>query len=139
MKTKKCTNCNEEKIIDKFSFRNKIKNTYQSECKNCFKLRDRERWDNNPELLSRKRKQQKIIRDRNRSYINNYKKAHPCVDCDESDFIVLEFDHVINNKEANICEMLTTSLEALKLEISKCEVRCANCHKRRHYMERLGM
>ena len=56
----------------------------------------------------------------------------------ESDWVVLEFDHVNGKKINNIANMVQRgwALETIKNEISKCEVRCANCHRRRHYKER---
>jgi len=48
----------------------------------------------------------------------------------ESDYIVLEFDHK-HDKKYNVSAMHTLSLELLIKEIEKCEVRCANCHRRK--------
>ena len=73
-----------------------------------------------------------------KEFVWNYKLSHPCVDCGETDPIVLEFDHINpNEKEATVANMLgrTASLEKIKAEIDKCEVRCANCHRRKHYYE----
>ena len=57
--------------------------------------------------------------------------THPCVDCGETDPVVLEFDHIEDKSfeitkrlpDKNWCEWLD--------EIAKCEVVCANCHRRR--------
>jgi hypothetical protein len=69
---------------------------------------------------------------RNRQFAWDYLAAHPCVDCGERDVIVLEFDHVRGEKEfaiaVGICKKY--SLERLAGEMAKCDVRCANCHKR---------
>lgn len=58
-------------------------------------------------------------------------QTHPCVDCDENDIDVLEFDHLFDKKN-NIgrIEKFRT-IKALQDEIAKCEVVCANCHRRR--------
>lgn len=74
----------------------------------------------------------KKTRNRNRQFLNDYLSTHPCVDCGESDPVVLEFDHVRGYKKANLSDMAhkSLSLQSLKMEITKCEVRCANCHRR---------
>jgi hypothetical protein len=56
-----------------------------------------------------------------------------CVDCGESDPRVLEFDHVSGVKTGNVCDMIGSliSWRRISEEISKCVVRCANCHRRK--------
>jgi hypothetical protein len=63
----------------------------------------------------------------------HYLLEHPCVDCGENDILVLEFDHVDGVKDREISSMINRrGWQSILKEISKCEVRCANCHKRRH-------
>lgn len=58
--------------------------------------------------------------------------THPCVDCGESDVRVLDFDHRAN-KESDISRLVGKGRVAgIVREINKCDVRCANCHRRRH-------
>lgn len=54
------------------------------------------------------------------------------------DIRVLEFDHTKDDKEYNVGDLIAkgASLDKLKLEIAKCEVVCANCHKIRTYTRR---
>ena len=56
-----------------------------------------------------------------------------CVDCGEMDPIVLEFDHRNpNEKEADISKLMHGGrIHKLKEELHKCDVVCANCHRRR--------
>jgi len=70
---------------------------------------------------------------KNRAFVCQYLSEHPCADCGESDVCVLEFDHVRGEKHGAISNMVRTgtSLETLKSEVEKCEVRCANCHRRK--------
>ena len=77
------------------------------------------------------------VREKKRVVVLEYLKRHPCVDCGESDPVVLEFDHVRGEKKAGISKMLTNKvpLKTLLAEIAKCEVRCANCHRRKTYRE----
>ncbi len=66
---------------------------------------------------------------RNAEFIRDYKKTHSCVDCDNSDHRVLEFDH-LRNKKFNVSSMVRCySIEKIKEEIGKCDIVCANCHR----------
>jgi len=90
---------------------------------------DKERHRRNPERLYQKNL---AMRKRNRIFILEYLKVHPCVDCGEMNIIVLEFDHIIGEKERCVSEMIyRNSISNLEKEINKCEVVCANCHKKR--------
>jgi hypothetical protein len=57
----------------------------------------------------------------NREYAHAYLRSHPCIDCGETDPIVLEFDH-IGIKEANIGDLIARGgrLDRLQIEISRC-------------------
>jgi hypothetical protein len=76
------------------------------------------------------------VRNRIRGWIYAYLLNHPCLDCGETDPIILEFDH-FRDKEFNIGEAtsLGISLKRVKLEIEKCDVRCANCHRKKTYRD----
>jgi hypothetical protein len=78
----------------------------------------------------RARKQRRTAE--NQAWIIVYLQAHPCVDCGESDPIVLEFDH-LRDKERNVSALVLGGWEWARVleEIEKCEVVCANCHRRR--------
>ncbi|MEO8971312.1 MAG: hypothetical protein ABI406_06905, partial [Ktedonobacteraceae bacterium] len=60
-----------------------------------------------------------------------YLLTHPCIDCGEKDIRLLEFDHVYGKKKTTISRLLTQnrSWPIIEAEITKCEVRCANCHR----------
>lgn len=72
----------------------------------------------------------------NRAVIRDAKAASGCVDCGERDPIVLDFDHVRGRKVRNVGMMYSSSTAALLAEIAKCEVRCANCHRRATHSRR---
>lgn len=65
-------------------------------------------------------------------YIRELKKS-PCVDCGKSyPYYVMDYDHVDPlGKVNNIARMVNHSWKALKAEIAKCELVCANCHRER--------
>jgi hypothetical protein len=86
-------------------------------------------------VIDKAKKYSKIARSRIRVYINTHLKANPCVDCGETNIIVLEFDHIGDDKHFSISDATRKgySLEKIKNEIAKCEVRCANCHRKKTY------
>ena len=111
-----------------------------SQCRKCKKKgqaswysRNRERHMKN--VARNNRLQRKILR----ALILDYLASHPCVDCGESDPVVLEFDHVRGNKVAAVARMAAshTPVRKVRAEIAKCDVRCANCHRRRHARGRI--
>jgi hypothetical protein len=72
-----------------------------------------------------------------RSFITNHLAENHCVDCGESDPVVLEFDHQ-RDKDFAISKAVPMRIgkKRLAAEIAKCVVRCANCHRRKTYRER---
>lgn len=74
----------------------------------------------------------------NKKFIARVKHIFDCVDCGESDPIVLEFDHVKGKKVTNISDMAVQSysIQTIKNEMRKCEIRCANCHRKKTYERR---
>jgi len=69
-----------------------------------------------------------------RQFLYNYLSSHPCVGCGEDDPMVLEFDHIDpKEKYMAISAMVRDnhSIKSIEAEIAKCQVLCANCHRRR--------
>ncbi len=68
----------------------------------------------------------------NREKLLEYLRGHPCVDCGEVDPVVLQFDH-LGDKDQAVSHLVrgAYSWQRVLKEISKCEVRCANCHCRK--------
>lgn len=82
--------------------------------------------------LSQERKTEKQAKGNERTtklrrWLDAYKLAAGCVDCGyKQHHAALHFDHVRGSKTINVCN--AKSIAQAKSEISKCEVRCANCH-----------
>jgi hypothetical protein len=73
---------------------------------------------------------------RNLGFLRRYKESHPCVDCGESRWWVLDFDHrAETDKTYNLTRMRYHKMERILAELAKCDVRCKNCHADRHYRE----
>jgi formate-dependent nitrite reductase cytochrome c552 subunit len=68
----------------------------------------------------------------NRARVDDYLLTHPCVDCGLTDLVVLEFDHVRGVKVGDVSALVGSGYPWAKIEaeIAKCDVRCANCHRR---------
>lgn len=134
METKICTKCGEEKCLDEFFFRNKKTGKRHAQCKDCYnKTRKyKEHYDKHKEEYkgrALKRKSNLVMENQNKML--DFLSKCKCADCGETNPIILEFDHINpQNKAHTIAKMLPTHLwESILVEIEKCEVVCANCHK----------
>ena len=88
---------------------------------------------NKKKIIARSYERTKKHRKWARDYVDRVKQMFHCVDCGESEDVLLDFDHVRGEKRENISDMVYQgySIKSIKDEIRKCEVRCANCHRRK--------
>ena len=131
---KQCVHCKEFKELSEFAWNNKLLKKRQKHCRDCM------RKFNRASYLRRSEAKKEQVRDERRrkyeearQYIWDYLLGHPCTVYGESDPVVLEFHHVAGSKRENVTNMPRDgySLESIKKEMGKCEVLCANCHRRR--------
>ena len=105
----------------------------QTYCKECSIARSKKRYQNfsdEQKLEMQNRAKQKSLQ--NKQFLWDFLKEHPCVDCGEIDPIVLEFDHLSDKKGClSTLAGQGLGLETIKQEVNKCEVRCANCHRKK--------
>jgi hypothetical protein len=130
---KTCARCGVTKPLDEFFFRDRQRLRPQVWCKVCTNSYKRGWYQQNRERhtrISDAAKRRRITA--NLRQLRDYLTSHPCVDCGECDPVVLEFDHVRGDKVANVSKMVRDRpWSAILQELEKCEVRCANCHRRR--------
>ena len=71
-----------------------------------------------------------------RDFLDNLKKI-PCADCRKVfPPYVMDFDHRDKDcKQFNIAQMHRQGWEKIKIEVEKCDVVCANCHRARTYKD----
>lgn len=76
----------------------------------------------------------KIYRSSIREFVQKIKESNPCVDCGVSyPYYVMDFDHLEDKQEGINFLVSTGRIGALKQEMLKCEIVCANCHRSRSY------
>jgi hypothetical protein len=126
---KRCNRCGIEKSTNEF---NKKGNGFQPYCRPCDREASKARYHGNKQdhIKAVGLNNTRYIT-RNRDYVLEHLRSHPCVDCGTSDIRVLEFDHVRGEKSGNLSMMVAGAwpLEKIIAEVAKCEVRCANCHR----------
>lgn len=153
---KKCKSCEQELREDFFYKAPKTKDGLRSTCIACVKEKQAAWRAKNPDYHKKWREKnptyQKIWRDKHnpdaaayaavrrdgssrafsaRSIFGQILKMNPCVDCGEDDPIVLECDH-LKDKDFNIgTAMRGVWKSSFWDELEKCDIVCANCHKRR--------
>lgn len=133
---KKCQVCQETKDDTEFDLKRGKRRT---QCSACRRQYARDWYQKNKEDQQRKKLREKAVRVKElKNKIRLYLSEHPCVDCYETDPIILEFDHVRGKKEYNLSTMIMSgySWSSILLELAKCDVRCCNCHRRKTSKER---
>lgn len=130
-----CRTCKQEKSEAEFYALKKNKDGLHNECKPCFNLRSKTKYDSDESARERRKKHSKDARRERLDYIWNFLRKNPCVDCGQTDIRVLEFDHVVGEKVMGVTRAVQYSLEKVKQEIAKCEIRCANCHRIKTYTQ----
>lgn len=74
-----------------------------------------------------------------KALVKELKESSTCPDCGHQyPYYVMQFDHVSNDKEGNIADLVKDNVGRGKLleEIAKCEIVCSNCHAVRTHNRR---
>jgi hypothetical protein len=132
---KRCSKCKKQKTESEFSFKIKKAGILQKQCKECTRVLIKNHYNKNKDYyLEKAHIRNDKLRNETISYVNTYLKNSYCKDCGEKDIVVLEFDHRDRaNKFKAVSSLIRGRypLDIVKLEIEKCDVRCANCHRRK--------
>jgi hypothetical protein len=152
--SKRCGRCGEEKPLAEFYRARTARNpeARQSYCKACA-IENATRWrvDNRDRSAAYQRQRRVADPTRLRGYdrarwlrspavqLTLAARSVPCVDCGvQLPPEVMELDHVRGEKSFGFGGSGFRERQAAEVaaEISKCDVRCPNCHRLRHYHER---
>jgi hypothetical protein len=135
---KLCLSCREYKEEDEFTWKYKSLGIRATSCRECVKPFRKKWYEGNKQThLENVKERKDAARTVAREYVWNYLLSHPCVECGESDPVVLEFHHRAG-KEKAVGVLISTGYSVAKIqsEIDKCDVLCANCHRRLTMKER---
>ncbi len=79
--------------------------------------------------------------ERKKKWYRDYKESQGCMDCgNKFPYYVLDLDHRDpSTKTINPAQMIIDgwSIDRMKVEIEKCDVVCANCHRHRTHLRGL--
>jgi hypothetical protein len=128
---RRCSRCKEAKPLEDFTPKGS-RGGRDSYCRPCRREYGREHYAANKQryIDQTRVRNDTYFRDRV-AFLIEYFKAHPCTDCGEADPVVLDFDH-LRDKEFEIASGIHyRAWKKVLAEMEKCEVVCANCHRRR--------
>ena len=135
---KQCSKCHTIKPDSQYYIKDKISGRLHAQCKDCYRSY---RAGHYPEYyqrsraqhLARARARRIAIREEFRRNMLDFLSDKKCTVCAESDIRTLEFDHTDPaTKRFSISQAvrLGYSWSDVLLEIKKCRILCANCHKK---------
>ena len=131
--TKRCAGCGLVKSVASFHKAAARADGLQRLCRDCNINLNKQWYRDHPEArVGRMDEYAKARRRELQRLTLEYLREHPCTDCGEADPIVLDFDH-LRDKIADVSFMINRRRPwpVIQVEIKKCEVVCANCHRRR--------
>lgn len=134
-----CTRCYQTKPESEYFVKDSRVGRLHAQCKDCYRTHRKvtyaEHYARYRELYRRRAKKRRDeLRAEFHTNMRTFMTGKACSDCGESDIRVLELDHLDpNNKTFNISQAVRLGFNwsAVELEIKKCQILCANCHKRR--------
>jgi hypothetical protein len=101
-------------------------------CRPCRAAYGREHYlANRSKYIAEAKRRKNVELDRRIRFLLDFFAANPCADCGETDPRVLEFDHLRDKAFSVSAGIRDRNWQSVLDEIAKCEVVCANCHRRR--------
>ena len=136
---KKCDHCKELKEDDQFNWRYKSLGVRHNTCRECKHGFDKKYFEGpaKEKHLQNVKERKDAAREVARQYAWDYLSTHPCIGCGEDNPVVLEFHHR-SDKDMAVGYMVSAgfSIARIQQEIDKCDVLCANCHRKLTAKER---
>lgn len=125
-----CVLCHEWKDEEDFNWKCKSLGVRHTSCCECHKP-FRKRWyeGRKERHLQQVKERKQLVRDIAREYVWDYLSKHPCIECGESDPVVLEFHHR-HGKDPAVSFLVAAgySIATIQAEIDKCDVLFMTLH-----------
>lgn len=129
---KTCIDCNQNKTLEEFYPHKDGLYGRSPYCAECSRIKARKYYKKNN---NKRREQIYNARVKRKLEVFNEllnKYLIGCIDCGETNFFVLDWDHKdTENKLLPLSKMWNFSKEKIMQEVDKCELRCANCHRKK--------
>lgn len=127
---KTCSKCKISKDENEFGKNKTKKDGLNYYCLTCRKVYEHNRHKINGDAQRVRSKAENKKRRAERRILIDSLKDKPCTDCHQSfPPCAMDFDHITNDKYIDVASMLGHSKEKLLVEVAKCELVCANCHR----------
>lgn len=129
---KACSKCKDEKPLTEYYLFNRSKDGHQHICKQCMKVAYNKC---RTEKREHYHKVQKTREQQNYDRLMEWKATQQCIKCGNNNPIVLDLHHRDPaQKDIEVSNAVRKwSWDKLVVEIEKCNVLCANCHRIEHY------
>lgn len=127
-----CGRCGGRKPVTEFAHRRKALGQLDNYCRPCRAAYKQAHYAaNRRRYIDSAQERKRALAVTRALLLLEFFRSHPCVGCGESDPVVLEFDH-LEDKLFNVSKGLRDhSWKTVLDEMAKCDVVCANCHRRR--------
>jgi hypothetical protein len=130
--SRKCGRCGQVKPLEEFAWRRIKRGQRDNMCAPCRSAYGREHYlANRQKYIDAEARRKRARAETRTRYLIKYFSGHPCADCGETDPLVLEFDHLRDKRFEVTNQFASRNWQEILDEIAKCEVVCANCHRRR--------
>lgn len=136
---KTCSRCREPKPLAQFNRWAAAKDGLDSYCKACRSVIAKVSHSKHSEKVKAQQREsyrsgaKRRMIERNRDWLVEALTGACCAACHIDDPLVLEMDHVRGEKYRNVSFLVHNGypLDTVKAEAAKCQILCANCHRRK--------
>lgn len=133
LKTKVCQLCSIDKPVSEFNKNSRKSDGLQNRCRSCTKEYNNQSYKTSEKRRKTIKTRNRTVRLYNRKFVSRYKRFCGCRLCSEREPVALDLHHIDpDGKDLEVSKLINISLDKAKVEIRKCVVLCANCHRKVH-------